>query len=106
MAAAARFAAIAGSDCSSLPLIGTNYGPGRHTGFGGLAFAPHSRGRYFFVRSRRLRSAIRARSVRQSFHAFGNDLAELHHLLAQSRVFDNFAMDPVAVGTQLFAQVA
>ncbi len=62
--------------------------------------------RYYFARSRRLGSAIRAWSVRQSFHAFGNDLAELHHLLAQSRVFYNFAMDPVAVGTQLFAQVA
>lgn len=32
--------------------------------------------------ARRPRSAGRARSVWQSFHAFGNDLAELHHLLA------------------------
>ena len=35
-----------------------------------------------FAGSRRPRSAGRARSVWQSFHAFGNDLAELHHLLA------------------------
>jgi hypothetical protein len=52
--------------------------------------------------SRRPRSAGRAWSVWQSFHAFGNDLAELHHLLAQSRVFYDFAMDAIAVGTELF----
>jgi hypothetical protein len=50
--------------------------------------------------------AVRARSVRQSFHAFGNDLAELHHLLAQSRVFHDVAMDAFAVRTELFTQVA
>jgi hypothetical protein len=42
-------------------------------------------------------SAVRTRSVRQSFHAFGNDLAELHHLLAQSSVFYNIAMDAIAI---------
>ena len=35
-----------------------------------------------FAGSRRPRSAGRARSVWQSFHAFGNVLAKLHHLLA------------------------
>jgi hypothetical protein len=49
---------------------------------------------------------VRARSVRQSFHAFGYDLAELHHLLAQGRVFHDLVMDAFAVRTELFTQVA
>ena len=51
-------------------------------------------------------SAVRTRSVWQSFHALGNDLAELHHLLAQSSVFHNIAMDAIAIRTQLFTQIA
>ena len=49
--------------------------------------------------------ALRVRGIRQSFDAFGNDPAELHHLLAQSCVFHNFAMDAVAVRMQFLTQV-
>src|SRR6516165_11524058 len=59
----------------------------------------------FFVGSRRGESAVSAWSVWQSFHAFGNDLAELHHLLAQSRIVYDVAMDAFAIGAQLFTQV-
>ena len=58
-----------------------------------------------FVGSRRGKSAVSAWSVWQSFHAFGNDLAELHHLLAQSRTVYDVAMDAFAIGPQLFTQV-
>jgi hypothetical protein len=54
----------------------------------------------------RARSAVHSWRVRQSFDAFGNDLAELHHLLAQAGVVYNFAMDAIAIGSQFFAQVA
>jgi|SRR5262245_22702563 len=76
----------------------------RRAGIRGL-----SRQARFYYRFRRVAprgSAVRAWSVRQSFHAFGNDLAELHHLLAQSRVIHDVAMDAFAVRTQLFTQVA
>src|SRR5262249_210564 len=58
-----------------------------------------------FVGSRRGSSTINAWSIWQPFHAFGNDLAELHHLLAQSRIVYDVAVDAFAIGAQRFTQV-
>jgi len=38
------------------------------------------------------------------FHAVGDNLSQLHYLLAQFGVFRNVALNPVAIGLQLFVQ--
>src|SRR5215472_13153184 len=75
--------------------------PSQHPPSGGA----HARPYCSFVGSRRGSSTINAWSIWQPFHAFGNDLAELHHLLAQSRIVYDVAVDAFAIGAQLFTQV-
>jgi hypothetical protein len=45
-----------------------------------------------------------ARSAREFFHAVGDNRSELHHLLAQFRVFRNVAFNAIAIGLQLSPQ--
>ena len=39
-----------------------------------------------------------ARSAREFFHAVGDNRSQLHHLLAQFRVFRNVAFNAIAIG--------
>ena len=44
------------------------------------------------------------RSCRQLFHAFRDDVGQLHHLLTELRVFRNVALDTAAIGVKLSTQ--
>ena len=48
--------------------------------------------------------SIDARSAREFFHAVGDNLRQLHHLLAQFGVFRNVALNAIAIGLQLSPQ--
>ncbi|MGB7076970.1 MAG: hypothetical protein WBD53_07250, partial [Xanthobacteraceae bacterium] len=49
---------------------------------------------------------VPGRLVGKILHAFGNDLRKLHHRLAKRSIFDNLALNAVAIGPQFFPQGA
>src|SRR5262249_7232063 len=87
------------------PPAGSTKAPKSYETAGPPSLAGKRRPYCSFVGSRRGSSTINAWSIWQPFHAFGNDLAELHHLLAQSRIVYDVAVDAFAIGAQLFTQV-
>ena len=47
---------------------------------------------------------IESRNCRELFHAFGDDVGQLHDLLTELRIFRNLALNAIAVGVQLSSQ--
>src|SRR5215472_13205981 len=62
------------------------------------------RGTFSAMRRLRHLAALYPERPWEFFHAVGDNLSQLHYLLAQFGVFRNVALNPVAIGLQLFVQ--